>query len=181
MSEISSTEVKEVSQGHWNNYGSNNYRNKKSCGKQDSYKGKKDLDRKPWHNKDQKQWNKAHKPQNNKESKPKDACIMITKDVKYFCSIGYDEGEMIRQLYLLYLCIYSSHIITPLISSSLYSSVLHRQVKGMVTLNLFIEHHYKYIVSIIRVKHILTHHLSTANCTTLTTTGCCCNNVAHIM
>ena len=49
--------------------------------------------------------------------------------------------EMIRQLYLLYLCIYSSHVITPLVNSSMYSYVMHRQVKGMVTLNLFIESH----------------------------------------
>ena len=77
-----------------------------------------------------------------------------------------------------YYCIYSSHVITPLINSSLYSCVTCRQVKGMVTLNLFIESHYKYIVSIIRVKHILTLHLSTANCRVLTTTGCCCKNVA---
>ena len=79
---------------------------------------------------------------------------------------------MIRRLYLLYLCIYTSHVITPLVNSSMYSYVMHRQVKGMVTLNLFIESHWKYIVSIIRVKHILTFHLSTANCRTLTTTGC---------
>ena len=48
---------------------------------------------------------------------------------------------MIRQLYLLYLCICTSHIITPLANSSMYSYVMHRQVKGMVTLNLFIESH----------------------------------------
>ena len=77
-----------------------------------------------------------------------------------------------------YYCIYSSHVITPLINSSLYSCVMYRQVKGMVTLNLFIESHYKYIVSIITVKHILTLHLSTSNCRILTTTGCCCKNVA---
>ena len=49
--------------------------------------------------------------------------------------------EMICQLYLLYLCIYSSHVITPLVNSLMYSYVTHRQVKGMVTLNLFIESH----------------------------------------
>ena len=87
---------------------------------------------------------------------------------------------MICQLYLLYLCIYSSHIITPLVNSSMYSSVTHRQVKGMVKLNLFIEHHYKYMISIIRERHILTLHLSTANCRILTTTGCCCKNAAAI-
>ena len=46
---------------------------------------------------------------------------------------------------------------------------MYRQVKEMVALNLFIESRYKYIVSIIRVKHILTLHLSTANCRILTT------------
>ena len=46
---------------------------------------------------------------------------------------------MICQLYLLYLCIYSSHVITPIVNSSMYSCVTHRQVKRMVTLNLFIE------------------------------------------
>ena len=35
--------------------------------------------------------------------------------------------------------VYSSHIITPLVNSSMYSYVTQRQVKGMVTLNLFIE------------------------------------------
>ena len=38
-----------------------------------------------------------------------------------------------------YYCICSSHIITPLVNSSLYSCVTHRQVKEMVTPNLFIE------------------------------------------
>ena len=75
-------------------------------------------------------------------------------------------------------CIYSFHVITPLINSLLYSCVTYRQVKEMVNLNLFIDSHYKYIVSIIRVKHILTLHLSTANCRILTTTGCCCKNAA---
>ena len=38
-------------------------------------------------------WNKDHKTQyGNKESKPKDACITVTKDVKYFCPTGFDEG-----------------------------------------------------------------------------------------
>ena len=54
------------------------------------------------------------------------------------------------------------------------------QVKGMVNLNLCIKHHYKYIVSIIRVKFILTLHLSTANWRILTTTGCCCKNAAAL-
>ena len=55
---------------------------------------------------------------------------------------------------------------------------MYTQVKEMVNLNLFIDSHYKYIVSIIRVKHILTLHLPTANCRILPTTGCCCKNVA---
>ena len=70
--------------GHWNNY-------KKPWNKQDNYKSKKDSDKKPWYNKDQKLWNKGSKHQN-KESKPKDTCITVTKDVKYFCPTGYDEG-----------------------------------------------------------------------------------------
>ena len=55
------------------NYGNKHiqYGDKKSCGKQDSYKGKKDFDKKPWHNKDQKLWNKDQKSDHgNKESKP---------------------------------------------------------------------------------------------------------------
>ena len=48
----------------------------------------------------------------------------------------------------------------------------------MVILHLFIEHHYKYIVSIIRERHVLTLHLSTANWRIKLTTGCCCKNVA---
>ena len=56
-------------------------------------KAKKDFDKKPWQNKDQKSWNKDHKTQyGNKESKPKDACITVTKNVKYFCPAGFDEG-----------------------------------------------------------------------------------------
>ena len=46
---------------------------------------------------------------------------------------------MIRRLYLLYLVCFSSLVITPVVNSSMYSCVTHRQVKGMVTLNLFIE------------------------------------------
>ena len=57
------------------------------------------------------------------------------------CDQATKPSEMIHQLYLLYLCIYSSHIITPLVNSSMYSYVMHRQVKEMVTLNLFIESH----------------------------------------
>ena len=100
VKEISFAKINEVSQGHWNNHGSKNYGNrqgqyndKKSWGKQDNYKGKKDSDKKPWHNKDQKPWSKDQKSQQgNKESKPKDTCITVTKDVKYFCPTGYNEG-----------------------------------------------------------------------------------------
>ena len=48
----------------------------------------------------------------------------------------------------------------------------------MVILHLFIEHHYKSIVSIIRERHVLTLHLSTANWRIKLTTGYCCKNVA---
>ena len=54
----------------------------------------------------------------------------------------------------------------------------HKQDKEMDNLNLFIDYHYKYIVSIIRVKHILTLHLSTANWRIKLTIGCCCKNAA---
>ena len=86
MNEISSAQVNEVTWEHWNNY------SKKPQNKQDNYKGKKDSDKKPWFNKDQKLWNKDNKHQCNKESKHKDTCITVTKDVKYFCPTGYDEG-----------------------------------------------------------------------------------------
>ena len=94
INEISEADVNEVTQAHWNNTG--NYNNKhggKYGDKQNHYKGKKDFDKKPWQNKDQKLWNKDHKSQyGNKESKPKDTCITVTKDVKYFCLTGFDEG-----------------------------------------------------------------------------------------
>ena len=64
---------------------------------------------------------------------------------------------------LRYYCIVTTRIIIAFINSSLYSYETYTQVKEMVNLNLFIDSHYKYIVSIIRVKHILTLHLSTAN------------------
>ena len=94
INEIPVADVNEVTQAHWSNTG--NYNNKhgsKYRDKQNHYKGKKDFDKKPWQNKDQKPWNKDHKPQyGNKESKPKDTCITVTKDVKYFCPTGFDEG-----------------------------------------------------------------------------------------
>ena len=94
ISEITEADVKEVSHGWWNK--NSNYSNKqgnKSWNKQDGYKGKKAFDKKSWHNKDQKSWNKNQKSQySNKGSKPKDACVTVTKDVKYFCPTGFDEG-----------------------------------------------------------------------------------------
>ena len=94
INEISDAEINEVSQGCWNNTG--NYDNKhggKYTDKNHNYKGKKNFDKKPWQNKGQMSWNKDHKTQyGNKESKPKDACITVTKDVKYFCPTGFDEG-----------------------------------------------------------------------------------------
>ena len=94
INKISDAEINEVSQGHWNNAG--NYDNKHGrwyADKNHHYKGKKDFNKKPWQNKDQKSWNKDHKTQyGNKESKAKDACITVTKDVKYICLTGFDEG-----------------------------------------------------------------------------------------
>ena len=97
----SNSEINEVSHDSWNNNRSGSYGNKqwnnkdnkpwnKQVNNSKSFQGN---DRKPWH-KYQKQWqNKDLKPwQNNKKPKPKDACITITKDVKYFCPTGYDEG-----------------------------------------------------------------------------------------
>ena len=91
INEISEADVNEVTQAHWSNTG--NKHSGKYGDKQNHYKGKKDFDKKPWQNKDQKPWNKDHKSQyGNKESKPKDACITVTKDVKYFCPTGFNEG-----------------------------------------------------------------------------------------
>ena len=77
-----------------------------------------------------------------------------------------------------YYCIVNNRVILAFINSSLYSCETYRQVKEMVTLHLFIEHHYKYIVLSIRERHILTLHLSTANWRIKLTTGCCCKNAA---
>ena len=90
INEIAEADINEVTQGHWNNNG--NKHGSKNWDKQQNYKGKKDFDKKPWQN-DQKPWNKDQRSQySNKESKPKDACITVTKDVKYFCPTGFDEG-----------------------------------------------------------------------------------------
>ena len=83
INEITSAEVNEMSHGRYNNY------SKKPWNKQDGYKGKNYGEKKLWFNKDNKLWNKDKKHQN-KEAKPKDACITVSKDVKYFCPTGYD-------------------------------------------------------------------------------------------
>ena len=75
-------------------------------------------------------------------------------------------------------CIVIACIIVVFMNSSLYSCEMYKQVKEMVILHLFIEHHYKYIVSIIRERHVLTLHLSTADWRIKSTTGCCCKNAA---
>ena len=72
------------------------------------------------------------------------------------------------------------HVINVFVVSSMYSCKSYKQVEEMVILHLFIEHHYKSIVSIIRERHVLTLHLSTANCRKKLTTGCCCKNVAAL-
>ena len=86
--------------------------------------------------------------------------------------------EMLSCCLSRYYCIVNNRGIVAFINSSLYSCETYKQVKEMVILHLFIEHHYKYIVSIIRERHVLTLHLSTANCRRKLTTGCCCKNVA---
>ena len=62
-----------------------------------------------------------------------------------------------------YYCIVNVRGIKVFMNSSLCSCMSHKQDKEMDNLNLFIDYHYKSIVSIIRVKHILTFQLSTAN------------------
>ena len=53
----------------------------------------------------------------------------------------------------------------------------YRQDKRMDNLTIFIDYHYKSIVSIIRVKHILTLHLFPANYLKIKLlTGSCCKN-----
>ena len=81
---------------------------------------------------------------------------------------------------LIFVVIVNVHVINVFINSSLYSCMLHKQVEEMDILNLFIDYHYKSIVSIIRERHVLTLHLSTANCRRKLTTGCCCKNVAAL-
>ena len=74
----------------------------------------------------------------------------------------YDVGKVMTPCELIFGVVVCCVIIA-FINSSLYSYEAYTQVKEMDNLNLFIDSHYKYIVSIIRVKHILTLHLSTAN------------------
>ena len=80
-----------------------------------------------------------------------------------------------------YYYIVNVHIINVFIVSSLYSCKSYKQVEEMDILHLFIDYHYKSIVSIIRERHVLTLHLSTANCRRKLTTGSCCKNVAVCM
>ena len=70
-------------------------------------------------------------------------------------------------------CIVNIRVIEVFINSSLYSCMSHKQVEEMDNLTLFIDYHYKSIVSIIRERHVLTLHLSTANCKRKLTTGGC--------
>ena len=82
INKISDAEINEVSQGHWKYTQKNQY-----------YKGKKGF----WQETLAKQGPKtmeqrSEKQYSNKESKTKDACITITKDVKYFCPTGFDKG-----------------------------------------------------------------------------------------
>ena len=64
-----------------------------------------------------------------------------------------------------------------------WSSFMNSRIKveRMVILNLFIDYHYKSIVSTIRAKHVLTLHLSTASWRKLTTGSCCKNAPTHVM
>ena len=96
-----------------------------------------------------------------------------------FCNFCYEVGFLNWYcLCHIIIVLLNTHVIIAFINISLYSCVTYRQVKEMVTLHLFIESHYKYIVLSIRERHILTLHLSTANWRIKLTTGCCCNNVA---
>ena len=95
----SSTEVNEASHGCWSNtgksggYGSKPWQNKDKKPWNNNSKPYQSNDKKPWQVEDKKYWqHKDKKPWQNKDSKPKDACITLTKDVKYFCPTGYDDG-----------------------------------------------------------------------------------------
>ena len=71
-----------------------------------------------------------------------------------------------------YYCIVNNRGIVAFINSSLYSCETYKQVKEMVILHLFLEHHCRYIVSIIRGGRVLALHLSAANWRIELTTGC---------
>ena len=98
----------------------------------------------------------------------------INSNGRNFCDVWLNWYLSLSRYY----CIVTTRVIIAFINSSLYSYKTYTQVKEMDNLNLFIDSHYKYIVSIIRVKHILILHLSTANWRILLTTGCCCKNAA---
>ena len=77
--------------------------------------------------------------------------------------LTFVKFELILSCVTHYYCIVNNRGIVAFINSSLYSCEMYKQVKEMVILHLFIEHHYKYIVLSIRERHVLTLHLSTAN------------------
>ena len=54
------------------------------------------------------------------------------------------------------------------------------KLKKQLFYNYLLKHHYKSIVLIIRERHVLTLHLSTANWRIKLTTGCCCKNAATL-
>ena len=64
--------------------------------------------------------------------------ILVSVPLK---SLGSSNTSDTMKWYIGIYCIYSSHVITPLVNSLMYSYVMHRQVKEMDTLNLFIESH----------------------------------------
>ena len=101
--------------------------------------------------------------------------VKIIWDIQYFWHHELIFGVVV---YCVIKCIVNICIIIVFMNSSLYSYEMYTQVKEMDNLNLFIDSHYKYIVSIIKVKHILTLHLSAANWRIKFTTSCCCKNAA---
>ena len=110
-------------------------------------------------------------------------CIRLLRKRFYWANINQDMEQHIKRCER---CIrfkaklvncYLLHVIIVFIVSSLYSCKSYKQVEEMVILHLFIDYHYKSIVSIIRERHVLTLHLSTANCRRKLTTGSCCKNV----
>ena len=80
------SEVNEVSQGKYNNYNTEGYKNNYNKDK-NNYYSKKD-------------WNKNNKSSYQKkdvkkESKDKDVYLTLTKDIKFHCPAGFDENIFI--------------------------------------------------------------------------------------